>query len=66
MKKRMLCLLSACLAMILLAGCGAKDVAYLKDIRKIDQYVTLGQYKGLKAEAVKSEITDEYMDMPSS
>ena len=63
MKKRMLCLLSACLAMILLAGCGAKDVAYLKDIRKIDQYVTLGQYKGLKAEAVKSEITDEYMDM---
>ena len=42
MKKRMLCLLSACLAMILLAGCGAEDVAYIEDIKKRDQYVKLG------------------------
>lgn len=63
MKKRWSYLLSVCLVMVVLAGCGAKDVAYLKDIKKIDKYVTLGQYKGLEASAVKSEITDEYMDM---
>ena len=63
MKKRLSYLLFVCLMMVVFTGCGAKDVAYVKDIKKIDKYVTLGQYKGLEASAAKSEITDEYMDM---
>lgn len=62
MKKRIGRLLVISLIASLLAGCGQKDVAYLKDIKKADKYVTLGQYKGLEAHAVKTEITDEYMD----
>lgn len=62
MKKRISALLLISLIVSMLAGCGQKDAAYLKDIKKVDKYVTLGQYKGLEATAKKTEITDEYMD----
>lgn len=62
MRKRITGLLLICFVVSMLAGCGQKDAAYLKDIKKVDKLVTLGQYKGLEATAKKTEITDEYMD----
>lgn len=62
MKKWMKNILLFCMMGCMLVGCGNTDVAYLKQIKKIDKYVTLGQYKGLQVSAVRQEITEEYMD----
>ncbi|MDE7178759.1 MAG: trigger factor [Lachnospiraceae bacterium] len=54
------CVLAAVLsASLLLTACGNKE--YLKDI-KAEKYVTLGEYKGLTAAAVKQEVPDDLVE----
>jgi trigger factor len=68
MKKKLLAVLSAALTVSMLAGCGQKsentDTA-LKDI-DVDQYVTLGEYKGLEVTVEPITVDEEeiqyYMD----
>lgn len=62
MKKLLKITLTLLFAATLLTGCGSKNVEYLKDMKKPDKFLTLGQYKGIEVSAKKTEITDEYMD----
>lgn len=58
--KRKICVIAAVLsASLLLTACGSKE--YLKDI-KAEKYVSLGEYKGLTATAVKQEVPDELVE----
>ncbi len=57
---RKICLAAAVLSVsLLLTACGSKE--YLKDI-KADKYVTLGEYKGITATAVKPEVPDSLVE----
>lgn len=58
--KRKICVTAAVLSVsLLLTACGSKE--YLKDI-KAEKYVTLGEYKGLKATADKSEVPESLVE----
>lgn len=59
MKKR-ICVTAAVLsASLLLTACGSKE--YLKDI-KAEKYVTLGEYKGITATAIKQDVPNELVE----
>ena len=51
----------ACLTMTVSAF-GAVEVKRLLEAEDLDEYVTLGEYKGLKLEAADSDVTDDQVD----
>lgn len=65
MKKFMAAVSAVVVAAGMLAGCskaaGNTDAAYLKDIN-LEDYVTLGDYKGINVEVALPEVSDEEID----
>lgn len=65
MKKFMAAVSAVVVAAGMLAGCskaaGNTDAAYLKDIN-LEDYVTLGDYKGINVEVASPEVSDEEID----
>lgn len=59
MKKKMLSLMTLCLTVFCLAGCGGNnDSTALKDM-KVDKYVTLGEYKGIQVTVPAPAVDEE-------
>ncbi len=65
MKKFMAAVSAVVVAAGMLAGCskaaGNTDAAYLKDIN-LEDYVTVGDYKGINVEVASPEVSDEEID----
>ncbi len=62
MKKRICAIMSAILMTCVLSGCGgSKDDSYLKDI-KVEDYVTLGEYKGIEFDIDRLVVTQQDVD----
>ncbi len=57
MKKKLVLLLAAALALSMLAGCGEKEKS-LSEL-EVEKYVTLGDYKSITATSAMPEITDK-------
>lgn len=57
MKKKLLSLMAAVLALGMLAGCGSDNGTVLKDMN-VEKYVTLGEYKGLAVNVAKPTVDD--------
>ena len=58
MKKKLTLLGTMLLLVAMLAGCGEKNAKYMHDL-KIENYVTLGEYKGLAVTAPSLEVSEE-------
>ncbi len=62
MKKKVLSVMAAVLAVGMLAGCGSdSDSTLLKDM-KVDKYVTLGEYKGLAVNVAAPAVDDDELE----
>ncbi len=57
MKKKLVSVFAAVLAVGLLAGCGAKETTALKDL-KVDKYVTVGEYKGIQVNVAPATVDE--------
>lgn len=57
MKKKLVSVLTAILAVGLLSGCGAKNSTVLKDM-EVDKYVTVGDYKGLQISVAPAKVDE--------
>lgn len=58
MKKKLTLLGTMLLLVAMLAGCGAKGTKYMHDL-KLEEYVTLGEYKGLSVTAPSQEVSEK-------
>ena len=65
MKKFIAAVSAVVIAAGMLAGCskaaGNKDAAYLKDLN-LDDYVTLGEYKGVNIEVASPNVSEEEIE----
>ena len=61
MRKHAGLLAAVLMAAVLLSGCGDQDKEFLKDI-KAEDYVTLGNYKGIEASAQAPSVPDGQVD----
>ena len=57
MKKKLLSVLTAVLAVGMLTGCGSDETTVLKDM-KVDKYVNVGEYKGLQVSVSPIEVDE--------
>jgi len=57
MKKKLVSVLAALLAVGSLAGCGSEETTVLKDL-DVDKYVTVGEYKGLQVNVTPATVDE--------
>lgn len=69
MKRKVLLLATAICTVSLLAGCSEKDASTESSAtganastESYEEYVTLGEYKGLNVQLIKAEVTDDMVD----